>query len=125
MRAFIAIQLPDEIKDYLFDLNKEISKLPAKFKLVAKKHLHITLKFISQADEKQTEEIKARLKSIKFNSFKISLTDKGIFPKTGSARVIWIGLESDNILVELQQRIDEKLIDIFPDNQGFKSHITL
>ncbi|MBU0930206.1 MAG: RNA 2',3'-cyclic phosphodiesterase [Nanoarchaeota archaeon] len=125
MRLFIAAPLPDEIKDYLFELEKEISKLPAKFKLVSKKNLHLTLKFIPEADEKQIEEIRSRLKTIKFNSFKISLTEKGLFPIEGKAKVIWIGLESDNRLIELQQRIDEKLLDIFSDNQEFKSHITL
>lgn len=125
MRAFIAISLPKEVKDYLFDLEKEFSKLPAKFKFVAKKNIHITLKFIPELKESELNTLKTRLKTIKFNSFKISLRETGLFPDNKKAHVIWVGLESDNRLKELQQRIDEKLIDLFPDNQEFKSHITL
>ena len=123
MRAFIAISLPKEVKNYLFDLEKEFSKLPAKFKFVAKKNIHVTLKFIPELNE--SDALKIRLKTIKFNSFKISLRETGLFPNNKKAHVIWVGLESDNRLKELQQRIDEKLIDLFPDNQEFKSHITL
>lgn len=125
MRVFIAISLPKEVKDYLFELEKEISKLPAKFKLVSKKNLHITLKFIAQASESQIEELKSRLKEIKFDSFKMALIEKGLFPNSRNPRVIWVGLDSDNLLRKLQKEIDEKLLDLFSDSQEFTSHITL
>ncbi|MDD5650525.1 MAG: RNA 2',3'-cyclic phosphodiesterase [Candidatus Nanoarchaeia archaeon] len=125
MRLFIAIPLPKEVKDYLYDLEKELVKLPAKFSLVSKKNLHITLKFIPNASESQLEELKARLSKIKFDSFKISLIDKGIFPNSRNPRVIWVGLDSDDLLRKLQQEIDEKLLDLFSGSQEFTSHITL
>jgi len=125
MRAFIAIPLPGNVKDYLYELEKEISKLPAKFRLISKKNLHITVKFIQEASEEQIQEVKSRLKTIKFNSFKTALKEKGLFPNEKNARVIWVSIELENRVIELQQRIDEKLIDLLPDNQEFKSHITI
>jgi len=125
MRAFIAIPLPDDVKDYLYNLEKEISKLPAKFRLISKKNLHLTMKFIQDASEEQIEEIKSRLKTIKFNSIKTALKEKGLFPDEKKARIIWIDIEQESRVIELQRKIDEKLIDLFSDNQEFKSHITL
>lgn len=125
MRAFIAIPLPKEIKDYLYELQQEISRLPAKFRFVHKKNLHLTIKFIRGLQPKDLEELKSRLKTIKFNAFKTKLQGTGLFPGKKFARVIWVGLDAADRVNELQKRIDEKLIDLFPDNQEFNSHLTI
>ncbi len=126
MRAFIGIDLPKEVKDYLYDLEKELNKLPIKCKFVAKKNLHITIKFMKDLKENELNNIKEKLKEIKYPEFKVSLRSLDFFPKRNNAKVIWISLENENKLIELQQKIDSELLNLYNSNkQEFKSHITL
>ena len=125
MRAFIAIFLPKEILDYLYEVENKLKKeLPAKINWVAKSRLHYTLKFLGQVDEKNINSIKERLKKISFSSFKITLDKIGVFPNENFIRVIWIGLKSKE-LIDLQKLIDYELLDLFPREQEFIPHLTL
>ena len=125
MRTFIAIFLPKEILDYLYEIENKLKKeLPGKINWVAKKNLHFTLKFLGNIDEKNINSIKERLKRIRFSSFKINLDKIGVFPNEEFIRVIWIGLKSKELL-DLQKLIDYELLDLFSKDQNFVSHLTL
>lgn len=125
MRTFIAIFLPKEILDYLYEIENKLKKeLPGKINWVAKKNLHFTLKFLGNIDEKNINSIKERLKRIRFSSFKINLDKIGVFPNEEFIRVIWIGLKSKELL-DLQKLIDYELLDLFSKDQNFASHLTL
>ncbi len=125
MRLFIAIRLPEEIRDYLYNLQKEIDDRNAKIRWVAKKNIHLTLKFIGNVDEKIIGEIRKRLDEIKYNRISISLANFGWFPSKNSIRVIWVGAEPQEKVIELQKLIDSILLDIVPGDQKFSSHMTL
>ena len=121
MRAFIAIDLPKGLKDYLFNLESQIKE--AKITWVSKKNLHFTLKFLGDISESQLEELK-KIKT-KQKKFLISLNEIGFFPNEKAPRVFWVSLDPENKIIALQQEIDEKLLNKFPSEQKFQSHITL
>ncbi|MFH1455872.1 MAG: RNA 2',3'-cyclic phosphodiesterase [archaeon] len=123
MRLFIAIGLSQEAKDHLFALPKKIEG--AKIRWTAKKNLHQTLKFFGEVDEKQLELIKNKLSTIKFKKFRASLGNLGAFPNTTNARVIWVGMQPENIINKLQLLIDELFLEDFPSDTTFKSHLTI
>ena len=125
MRTFIAVFLPKEILDYLYEIQNKLKKeLPAKINWVAKKNLHYTLKFLSSVDEKHINAIKERLSRIRFSLFKIKLDKIGVFPNESFIRVIWVGLKSKK-LIDLQKLVDYELLDLFPREQEFVAHLTL
>lgn len=124
MRCFIAIDLPYEIKDKLINLQNNLRDI-GKINWVAKKNLHLTLKFLGEVNEKELEETKERLSKIEFESFKTSLSELGVFPNENFIRVIWIGLKPAGKIIELQQKIDSELLDLFPKDQGFQTHLTI
>jgi 2'-5' RNA ligase len=121
MRAFIAIDLPKELKDYLFELESKVKE--AKITWVSKKNLHLTLKFLGDISQEQLEELKV-LKT-KQKSFSVSLNQLGFFPNAKAPRVIWVSLEPEDDIIELQQNIDQQLLSQFHSEQKFQSHITL
>ena len=125
MRCFIAIKLPNEIKDYLFGLQKEIRSEYAKINFVHKKNLHLTLKFLGEINNKKIEVIKERLRKINFKHLKVSLNDIGFFPNEKSIRVVWISLKPINAVIELQQKIDSEILDLFNKDERFSNHLTL
>lgn len=124
MRLFISIGLPKGIRDYLFDLHKNLTKDIAVINWVAKKNIHLTLKFLGDVNEDKVEEIKYKLSEIKFEPFKTKLSGFGVFPSESYIRVLWVGLDSREIF-DIQDQVDEKLSDLFPKERGFTTHLTL
>ncbi len=125
MRLFIGIDLNPEVKDYLYNIEKTIGNTQAKISWVAKKNLHITLKFLGEINEDKIEELKERLKKIKFSKFKLKLDSFGVFPDEKYIRVIWVGVKPVDKLNELQRKVDEETIDLSKEKMEFIGHLSL
>lgn len=125
MRVFVGIDLPKEIKDYLFDLENKLSNRYAKVRWVPKKNFHLTCKFIGEISDDKLPEIKKRLAKVKIEPIKCKLSSIGWFPGGSQVRVIWVGIEPEEDVIELQQKVDAELMDIFPSAQKFTAHLTL
>ena len=113
MRTFIALDLPEEIKEYLFSLQKNFLK-DLKVKWVAKKHLHLTLKFLGETTDFITEKA-FQLKNI-YLSIDIDVLDPAFAPGTG---YIEPGGLTTRELIYLLQRINKlhpKMIDLVEVN---------
>lgn len=125
MRLFLAIDLPKEIRDHLFTIKDKFSKDFAKINWVAKKNIHLTLKFLGAVDDKLITKIVEKLNEINFNSFELELDKLGVFPNLNSIRVLWVDVKNFNKVIELQQDIEEKIINFFEKDGEFSCHITL
>ncbi len=125
MRSFISIELPSDLKEILYNIQKQLNNKCAKIKWVAKKNLHLTLKFFSEIPEKKLEKVKEVLSGIKFKPFKVSLDGLGFFPSRNYAKVIWIGLKNPEKIINLQGEIELRLNDIYPKDERFSAHLTL
>lgn len=130
MRAFIAIELPKNIKDLLAGLQEGLKKSGADVKWVAPENIHLTLKFLGELDDETLEKIKkiVEIVAAKNNNYKISLSSLGAFPKIDYPRVIWAGLEkgtaeTEKIAKELEERIEK--FGIPKEDRAFSCHITL
>jgi len=123
MRLFVSVELPKEVKDHLYDIQKGVKE--AKINWVAKKNLHLTLKFIGDVEEANLPKIQEALKKIASKKLKVKLSDIGFFPSKAKPKVIWLGLEPEDQIIKLQQKVDEALITLVISNQEFKSHLTL
>jgi len=122
MRIFIAIELPENIKDYLKEIQKDLSGI--KGSLV--KDFHLTLKFLGELEENKIEKIKEKLSEIKFDKFLVNLGKIGFFPTESYIRVVWIGIEPEEKITEVQKKVDEAMKEFgFKDDFKFKSHLTL
>ena len=91
-------------------------------KLTEKENLHLTLKFLREIDELGVEEVKKRLREIRFKSFKAALGEAGVFSED-FLRIIWIKLEGNAI--ELQKEVDNALKGLFKPEFRFMSHLTI
>jgi RNA 2',3'-cyclic 3'-phosphodiesterase len=125
MKLFISIELPKETKDILFNLQKSIDKKYAKIKWVAKKNLHITLKYIGEVSEETKELVFEKLKNISFSPFVVDLKNINFFYKNNNPTIIYVDFSSKKKLIELQQKIDSELLDLFSSDQVFSPHIAL
>ncbi|MBI4447818.1 RNA 2',3'-cyclic phosphodiesterase [Candidatus Woesearchaeota archaeon] len=125
MRLFIEIPLPEEVRESVFQLQKSLHILPAKINWVAKKNMHITLKFLGEVSEEQKNLAEKELAKIRFSKFTVTLSNIGVFPNYDRARVIWIGLNPEEKVISLQRQIDEQLLSFFPKDQTFEAHLTI
>lgn len=130
MRTFIAIELPEEIKDGIAELQEQLKSSSADVKWVSPQNIHLTLKFLGEIDEKRLEEINKVIHDAVSSkaAFHLSIYFIGAFPKIDSPRVIWLGIDSgDKETKEIAKSMEEELRKIgFPEeDRPFSSHITL
>ena len=124
MRLFIAVEIPKNVKEEIIRIQKEIGNELIKAKWLKENHIHLTLKFLGEVEENKLDKIKELLRNIRFEQFKIYSSNIGFFPNENYIRVLWIGLKSDKI-IELQKKIDNELLKLFPKEKKFEPHITL
>jgi len=125
MRLFIAVDIPEEIKDYLVTIRNKISSDFAKIRWVTKEQMHITLKFLGEVAETNLNKIRTCLNSVQYTKFDVKLSNIGVFPTENYIRVIWVGLEPKDKIISLQQKVDYSLKDLFKRERDFKVHLTL
>lgn len=124
MRAFIAIEIPKEIKNEIVKLQETLSSLKIFHgKLTETENLHLTLKFLGEISDEKAEEVKEKLKEIKFKKFKVKISEVGVF-SPHFVRIIWVKINGKEIL-ELQNKIDSELKNLFEPERRFMSHMTL
>lgn len=130
MRAFLAIDLPLELKQELTNLKKIEEPQQAKLKWVEEENFHITLRFFGTISENLIEKIFKCIKKVcqEISSFKLALRDVGAFPERGLPKVIWIGVENGENLLEYLYRDLEvalKPLKLGDKKEKFHPHITL
>lgn len=123
MRCFIAIDLPEHAKAKIFHAFETLQdKNLFHGKFVEKENLHLTLKFLGNISEEKMEEVREKLREIKFEKFDCEIGKAGVFGEN-YVKVIWVDLLSDK-LKELQKQITDNFPEIPSDYKEFSSHIT-
>jgi 2'-5' RNA ligase len=127
-RLFVALKIPDDIKKKIFEFRNEILPGWGKYRWEKEEKIHLTLKFIGEVDENKIEKISQSLNFIEnYFKFECSFSRFGFFFKRGTAKILWIGLSTDNSLFKLVDEINSNLekLSIPKDERKFKAHITL
>lgn len=119
MRIFISIDMPEEVKKEIKQIQ---DKLPEFFgKKTEAENLHLTLKFLGEIDESMTEKVRDTLKEVRLKKFETEIDSIGVFSEK-FIRIVWLHLTGCE---ELQKEIDEKLKDLFEPEKRFMSHLTI
>jgi 2'-5' RNA ligase len=131
IRLFIAIELPDELKSGLLQLQERIQSPELRFvKWVAPKGIHLTLKFLGNVAENRVHEICTVMQTTceKIPPFVLRAGFLGAFPNLKQPRVLWVGITGDVHAVQaLQKNIDEAMLSLgfSKENRPFNPHLTL
>ena len=129
MRAFIAIELPEEIKDILGRIQDDLKQSRADVKWVKPGNIHLTLKFLGEIGEDLVKNIGSSLTEIanNYSSFPLTLSCLGAFPKLKYPRVIWVGLENEQQVLKIAEEVEMDMVRIglASESRPFNSHITL
>ncbi|KPK96671.1 MAG: hypothetical protein AMJ95_12915 [Omnitrophica WOR_2 bacterium SM23_72] len=130
MRTFIAIELPEEVRESLARLQDRLKQSQADVKWVQPHNIHLTLKFLGEINEEQLAKITRVLDEVGLSkkSFQMSLSTVGAFPKMNFPRVIWVGVEKGESETKEIARALEEGVSIFgipKEKRPFSSHITI
>lgn len=119
-KLFIAIDIPDEIKAVLLDLQPMDSP---QVSLVATNNMHLTLLYIGNGE---IEEVQQHLGSFTMPSFNVNLTGIGHFSARKST-VLWAGLNLPEALIEFHEKLTQQLSPVLSDKniKPYSPHITL
>jgi len=122
-RLFVAIDLPEEIKVAIRSLRVPISGV----KWVAEAQLHLTLRFIGDADDNFFAKIATSLSGIVAAPFSLALMGVGVFPLKRDPKVLWVGITRSEALLNLQDDIERVLFQsgLEPEVRPFSPHITI
>lgn len=131
IRAFIAIELSEQVKEALTKLQgrlKSDSRAPVRW--TDQKGTHLTLQFLGNVDAGMTGQITAAMEAAAdgIHPFHLEVSGLGVFPNTSRVRVVWVGLKGDlQILEQLQKRIEVALspLGFKPEARPFTPHLTL
>ena len=130
MRTFIAVELPQNLKDKIDKLQQPLKKTDAYVSWVKPGNVHATLKFLGEIPEERLDDIHQGVKNAVQGMAKFTLNLKGLgtFPDMRRPRVIWIGVDKgkDN-LAQMNERIEEELYKLnFPkEERKFSPHLTI
>ncbi len=133
-RLFLAINLPIEIKDELFNLVLKLQKANKNkpIKWVAKDNFHLTLHFLGPIPEENIEAINQALKPIiaEFSTLKFRLSNAiDAFPDLNNPKVIFLEMKELNNgqTIELQRKTGKALewLGFKIDKRPFRLHLTL
>lgn len=130
MRAFIAIELPANIKDSVLKIQDKLKIALPKVSWVKPENLHFTLKFLGEISDKQQESINQIIREVAgtITDFKIKLESLGAFPNVSRARIIWVGSEQvPEELKQIVEQLETKIakLGIPKEERPFRAHITI
>ena len=131
IRAFIAVLLPDEVKQSLSALQDRLrsgSSVSAKW--VDPGNIHLTLKFLGNISPGLVGRITSAMETAarEIKPLYIQVKGLGAFPNANRVNIVWVGLVGDiERLALLQKRIDAQLspLGFKSENRPFTPHLTI
>lgn len=131
IRAFIAIDLSTEIQQALEQVSNQLTGqlkgVPVRW--VPVKNIHLTLKFLGDVSLANLEVLEGILlaEATRCAPFAVGIGKLGAFPSTRRPRVIWVGVETQAELGQLQRALDEATtrLGYTPEERSFSPHLTL
>lgn len=129
VRSFIAIDIGDEMRERLDELQRKLKKVHANVRWVKLKSVHLTLAFLGDVPPEKIDPLKAALDHTcrGIRCFELKVTGTGTFGRSGHPRVIWAGIGENPDLLTLQKKISDSLlaVEVDIDRKPFFPHLTL
>jgi 2'-5' RNA ligase len=134
MRLFVAVEMNRSVEETASEVIAELRTRAARLAPRAKitwtppQRIHVTVRFIGEADETKTRAIRSALgPSIDAPVFDLSIEGVGAFPAKGPPRVFWAGLTDGRAgLLEVERVVSQRLETLVPaDDRPYAPHLTL
>ena len=134
MRLFIAVEtnhaVEDAAREAIDELRARVTRLAPRARVTwsAPERIHITVRFIGEADEARAQAIRSALgPTIDAPVFDLTVDGLGAFPPKGPPRVFWAGLtDGRDGLLEVERAVSQRLETLVPaEDRPYAPHVTL
>lgn len=126
IRLFIALNFDNEVKAQIKEVIYKVKSNSIHGRFVNEEHMHLTLEFLGEIKDERVGLIKEIMDDLEFGAFSFSLTKIGYF-KRREGNIYWLGIEDNDILLNLQKKLHQSLIDkgFELEDREYKPHITI
>lgn len=109
MRLFVAIEIPDELRQALASRAEELRDGLPRARWARAEAMHLTLAFLGETDPERLPALERELETAfaAVEAFEMGLAGVGAFPPRGPARVLWAGVETEGDLEGLERAVRE------------------
>lgn len=129
MRLFLALNLPDAIRQAVWEAAEPLRRRAYPVRWVGPGAIHLTVKFLGEVDAGREAGVVEAMEraTAEARPFALHLSGFGAFPVPERARVIWVGCEPEAPLELLQHRVEVEMERVgFPiEGRAFHPHLTL
>ncbi len=129
IRTFIALELPESLKEKLTHVQNTFGQRIHGVKWVNPGNIHLTLKFLGPTSEDMLADVAGTLEQAAqgFQPFVIMVQGLGAFPNPHSPKVIWAGVRVDKQLFSFQKKLEDALASIgfAREKRSFSPHLTI
>ncbi len=130
MRAFVAIELPEEIKRQLLNAAERLRQARIRASWVKAESMHVTLRFLGDIGERDADLLIAHVEPRFAEAQPVALSVRGIgaFPNLRKPSVVWAGVGPAEETLESVHGIAESgalAIGQKAEGRSFHPHITL
>jgi 2'-5' RNA ligase len=131
IRAFIAIELPPELKKELTKVETQLKiNSPPVIKWIEPGSIHITLKFLGETSDAILDDLILAMEEsvVGVSPFKLDVRQLGAFPGVDRPQVIWVGVSGEmEKLKQLQKNLEKNTeqLGFKRESRTFSPHLTL
>lgn len=129
MRAFLAIEIEEKIKETVLKLIEKLSSKSGSISWVKREQIHLTLFFFEDLKEEDLDKISQNLSKIaeETQPFSLEIKGNGFFGRKESPRVFWLGFEGDiGALKQMQSKMASSLKEVgYFEDKNFNPHLTI
>lgn len=129
IRTFIALRLSDALEEGILDLAEELRGRGVRASWARRGTLHLTLRFLGDIEESRAATVEEAIRSAAagFAPFRLRSHSVGAFPSARKPRVLWVGIEPERRLFDLQAAVERAVGGLgFPrERRPFRAHVTL
>lgn len=131
MRLFIALDLPEEVVQYVTDVQNDLKQQIQADRWQSTRNLHLTLHFLGEVPKELLPAIRQDMDMVStiIAPFSLSTGYLGVFPQLEKPRVLWLGLHGDISALKQLHLLLKKRLQMHPglhvDRKPYRPHITL
>jgi 2'-5' RNA ligase len=125
-RAFIALELSNDIKDQLASAQQTLRGCKARLTFVDPKNIHITVKFLGEVEDKKLRNVMDALSSILFSPFPIT-AGKVMVNNKKNPHTVWCTIDDSGEGERLLLLIENALVPLgfTRETRRFTAHATI
>ena len=132
MRLFVAISLPDSVKDEIEKAQRQLLQGSRGnfIRLTRREQFHLTLRFLGNVAASRVDDLSAALRKAcrDYPVLQLRAEQIGFFPDMRFPRVIWVGVHDEkDALLRLQSMIEAAVGEFTGERpeKRFTGHVTL